>query len=359
MTIPDKTAAASFRARWLKTFGLPPRGWRAQLRRDAQLRPFAEASVLAELVVYLIGGLPATLAAAAPERARVAEAYGWLCFQAWQSGSHFPAFAENYAQFLREGLASDGIDASHCAVGDLLLDGLKASGSCGFQRLILSDPVLVRESEQSLLSGDFAAFLKAGVKYNEFEEKLGVPDGFSQDWRKLSAAFPMETSSKQILHRSLLPERHWVRDGGASFRTRAGRFQAALDLLCWKYCLWGVAGGQPLLLKPSVVFTPHGTQIFIPAYLSFDARRDLDFSLINKLHRARGVQRQGEGFSGARAATKLLRERAKAADRDARMLGLRGDKRYDYVAKQIGRIDSGDYRATRKLLGRTTETDAS
>jgi hypothetical protein len=34
-------------------------------------------------------------------------------------------------------------------------------------------------------------------------------------------------------------------------------------------------GDEPLLMKPSVVFTPFGTEIFIPGYISFDPKRDL------------------------------------------------------------------------------------
>ena len=55
-------------------------------------------------------------------------------------------------------------------------------------------------------------------------------------------------------------------------------------------------GDEPLLMKPSVVFTPLGTQIFIPGYLSLDAKRDLDFKRINTLHKARGLPRQGEDY---------------------------------------------------------------
>ncbi len=34
-------------------------------------------------------------------------------------------------------------------------------------------------------------------------------------------------------------------------------------------------GDEPLLMKLSVNITPHGTMIFIPAYWSFDAKRDV------------------------------------------------------------------------------------
>ena len=141
-----------------------------------------------------------------------------------------------------------------------------------------------------------------------------------------------------------------MRDGGAKFRTRAQRFQACFDLLCWKYCLWGVGRGRPLLLKPSVVVTPHGTQIFIPAYLSFDAKRDLNLGLITKLHRARGIARQGEKLSGGRMSLVAQRRIARAADREDRALKPRGNKRYAHICKRLGWLDHGDYRQVRRLL---------
>jgi hypothetical protein len=63
---------------------------------------------------------------------------------------------------------------------------------------------------------------------------------------------------------TLLVERNWERGPGAPFQTKAQRFQATFDLFCWKYYLWGMKGNKPFLMKPSVVFTPLGTQIFIP-----------------------------------------------------------------------------------------------
>ncbi|MEI6656632.1 MAG: hypothetical protein WCP45_17855 [Verrucomicrobiota bacterium] len=76
-----------------------------------------------------------------------------------------------------------------------------------------------------------------------------------------------------------------------------------LDFFCWEYYVWIIEDDQPKLLKDSVVFTPIGTQNSIPSYLSFDPKRDLDFGKVAKLHRARGVSRQGPGFQ--RAARRL------------------------------------------------------
>lgn len=104
------------------------------------------------------------------------------------------------------------------------------------------------------------------------------------------------------------------------------------------------------LLKASVVFTPLGTQIFIPGYLSFDPKRDLNFGKITKLHRARGVTRQGKGFSEGRQVTAKMKVLAKKADQEAREKGLKGDKRYAIICLKIGWLDTGDYRQVKRLL---------
>ncbi len=263
--------------------------------------------------------------------------------------SLFPAFAENYSDYVRWVART----RRPSAVADFITAVLVPAADrrfCGFQPVQPTDAALIRQSEQWLCEGTFEPFLKAREKYDEFAARLRTEPGFRRDWRALKKVFPRETAQKGILHRTLIPERNWVRDGGAKFKTRAQRFQAAFDLLCWKYCLWGVARGRPLLLKPSVVVTPHGTQIFIPAYLSFDAKRDLNLGLITRLHRARGQLRQGDRFMAARMENASLRRRAKAADALARKRGLKGDARYRFICQEIGLLDHGDYRQLRRLL---------
>jgi len=346
------------RSTWLERFGLPPDDWRSAAAGQAARLPFAEDGEILSSLEFLFGELPERLARSrSADYRRVAEAYGWLCFQAWQSASHFPAFAENYAEFLRVALRARRLPPEARVIAGLVFDGSGDGICCGFQRLALLDPALVRQSEVWLRDGSFEPFLKARSKYEEYERRLRTEPGFRRDWAALKRAFPRETSRPGILHRTLIPERNWVRDGGARFRTRAERFQAAFDLLCWKYCLWGVGRGWPLLLKPSVVVTPHGTQIFIPAYLSFDAKRDLDLGLITKLHRARGQPRQGERFAAARQNSVDQRASARAADREARAMKLKGDRRYAFICRRLGLLDHGDYRQLRRLLtGAKSET---
>ena len=51
--------------------------------------------------------------------------------------------------------------------------------------------------------------------------------------------------------------------------------QAVFDAFCMRWNLYGMQGDRPLVTKLSVNLTPHGTMIFIPAYWSFDYKRDV------------------------------------------------------------------------------------
>jgi hypothetical protein len=342
--------ADAFRSRWLNRLKLDGNDWRCAASAHIAQCPFISAEDVLPLLEFLLDDLPRRVAhSASADYRRVADAFGWLCFQAWQASSHFPAFAENYAGRLLVALKAKRLPADARLIADFVFAG-GIDGLCGFQRLALADPDSIRQSETWLRDGAFEPFLKARAKYDEYARRLSTEPEFRRDWRALKKIFPRETSRPGILHRTLVPERNWVRDGGAKFSSRRQRFQAAFDLLCWKYCLWGVARGRPLLLKPSVVLTPHGTQIFIPAYLSFDAKRDLNLGLITRLHRARGLQRQGEGFSVSRTERARSRKQARIADAEAHRRSLRGTRRYAFITQQLGLIDRGDYRTIRHLL---------
>jgi hypothetical protein len=107
---------------------------------------------------------------------------------------------------------------------------------------------------------------------------------------------------------------------------------------------------MPLLLKPSVVFTPLGTQIFVPGFLSFDAKRDLDLGLVSRLHRARGILRQGGKMSPGREELALRVKRARRLEAQAREQGLKGEARYRFVSEGLGMRAGADYRQIRFLL---------
>ena len=95
-------------------------------------------------------------------------------------------------------------------------------------------------------------------------------------------------------------------------------------------------GDKPLLQKLSVNVTPFGTMIFIPRYWSFDHNRDLRWRAVTRLHRARGVPRQGAKLSASQAERRKQAEVARKLVSQAMKLGMKGDKRSYWVMAKLG-----------------------
>jgi hypothetical protein len=343
-----------FKTEWLARFGLDSKTWRSVVVKHTAALPLITPTESRALVRALFTEIPALLAKRSDQTLHtLSQAFGWCCFSIWQCESAMPAFPENYAFYLLEQLRKPAgrVPKEATLLARLILGRTEImDGECGLNRLLLANPEIVRASERLMLHGGYDVYLNARIKYEEILETLNSSEEFRSDWNDLKQQFPHETRIKAIIHRSLLPERNWERGGGAKFKSRGEPFQALFDLFCWKYYLWGMKANVPLLMKPSVVFTPLGTQVFVPGYLSFDAKRDLNLSKIARLHRARGVPKQGPTYAANRKRRTHLRERSHAADREARSLGLKGDRRYEYIAKKLLLPLDCDFRQIRKLL---------
>ena len=345
-----------FRECWLKRLGLSATDWQAKAAIHVQGLPFLDKKEKRQAVEFihdLIETFPKKFAREkSQDTLRLIEAFGLACLAFWQCGSAFPSFPQNYAAFLHQQLrrAPSKRHKEATLLADLLLTATeKEGGGCGLNRLELANPEVICESERLILDGCFEDYIKTPTKYEEYKVRLHDHPDFASEWKSLKRQFPWLTRVSGVLHRSLIPERNWERGPGAQFRTKKQRFQAAFDLFCWKYYLWGMKGDEPLLLKPSVVVTPFGTQIFIPGYMSFDARRDLDFKRINQLHKARGVMRQGPAYSPGRIEAAQKKKRVKAAKTQAAHKGLKGEERMQYIGRKSGMRTHGDHRALRRL----------
>lgn len=341
----------SFAKRWRSRFGLSASDQTKAIKDALAERPFTAPADAVPLIRFLFEKLPKLLADADPKRLMLAEAFAWCCYAFWQCGSAFPSFPENYALFLKDALLSPKPGRAALTLAKMMLEFNAGEGRCGFNRLQLADADLIRQSETLVHEGKYEFYLRAQEKYDEYLFYLTNSEDFAAEWALLKEAFVI--IRKKMIRRTLMTERNWERGPGAEFTSAPEQFQALFDFFCWKYYLWGMDGDTPLLLKTSVVFTPYGTQLFIPGYLSFDPKRDLDFSKITRLHGARGVARQGPGFSIGRRELAGLKQRAKMAAAEAAQKKLKGDRRYQFICHSIGFRDGGDYRRLRKLLQKT------
>ena len=135
----------------------------------------------------------------------------------------------------------------------------------------------------------------------------------------------------------------------------ADRFHAVFDVFCQRWNLYGMQGDRPLLLKLTANLTPFGTMIFIPAYWSFDPKRDLNWRAITALHKARDVPKQGSKLSANQSAARLESVRARRLWKEAGARKLRGEARISWMRKKLGKDMRTDERQLRRILAKARD----
>lgn len=342
-----------FKTKWLKIFHLPAFDEERALNELNSL-PFSDERDF-PLIKFLFSELPQILDERRNEYVwNLANAYAYFCLNFWQARVAFVPFPETYAEILKEALESksDIFSPKIRAIVELTAD-TSSNGACGFNSFEFKNLESVKEAQEIVFKGKYEDFLSAvgRAKYDEFENKILSSEEFKRDWTLIKSLYPKETCVKGKLRRRLLNERAWTLDGGVSFNTQQSEFEAIFELFCWKYYLWAMDGDKPYIMKPSVNITPLGTQIFIPGYISYDAKRDFNHGKISRLHKAKGVQKQGLAFTESRTRLAALKKLALEAESEGRKNKLKGDKLLDFIARAIGRPDM-DFRSIRKLLER-------
>jgi hypothetical protein len=279
--------------------------------------------------------------------------FATIVSQVWQCRSLFPSSADHFAKLLgehleREGRASDNNGAKAPPFGETvppqlgdddirLLAQLLLSGGidgdadrCGFMPRRAKDPDVVIEAEFTARFEEDDPFLseQAGIKCEEYLTLL-EHSRFNEEWMALKRRFPELTKNRRSFLRSQLSEDFGYESSSNDDDSGELLFSALMDLLCWKYCLRGIRDDKPLLSKPEVRVTPYGTTLFIPAYLSVDLERDFDLSYVKRLHKARGLKRQGGGVSPGRDVSRKECIDAAEADDEARRTWGSSGKKYE------------------------------
>lgn len=201
--------------------------------------------------------------------------------------------------------------------------------------------------------GCYERLIKQSCKYEASEKELYDNPEFKREWAWIKGSFDVAKfrNSKGILRRRTVQERNF-RGSDWAFRwtKEKDRFQSVFDAFCHRWNLYGMEGEKPLLLKLSVNLTPHGTMIFIPSYWSFDRKRDLNWGEIMRLHRARGVERQGPKLSSSKQAKREDAELARRLWAAATRKGLRGEARTRQVMQQLKWHPQTDESKLKRLL---------
>jgi hypothetical protein len=179
---------------------------------------------------------------------------------------------------------------------------------------------------------------------------------FQADWDSIKADFDVTkfVDHNGIIRRRLVGERSMREDLAFRWRTREDRFRSVFDVFCQRWHLYGMQQGRPLLLKLTANVTPFGTMIFIPAYWSFDPKRDLNWRSITALHKARGVQKQGPKLGLNQEAMRSQAHRAAQLSRQAAALGLKGRARDLWMMERLHLDFRTDERQLRRILAKSS-----
>lgn len=159
-----------------------------------------------------------------------------------------------------------------------------------------------------------------------------------RQWERIKAAFDVQPyrDHKGVIRRTMSTERNLRPWFSVNMRRRGEVFQAAFDAFCVRWNLYGMQNDQPLPLKLAVNVTPYGTMIHIPAYWSFDPKRDNRWDAIASLHRVRVPGRQGNALAEVLAERMRMAEKLPGLDEEVLRRGLKGEKKHEFLCAGLG-----------------------
>jgi hypothetical protein len=234
----------------------------------------------------------------------------------------------------------------------LLIDLLPSTPSERTQRT-------VSEHEHSVQHGNYESLIRARHKYDQIESQLARDPTFQAQWSSIKGHFDVTkfADHKAIIRRRLVTERSMREHWPFRWTKTADRFHAVFDVFCQRWHLYGMRRDRPLFLKLTANLTPFGTMIFIPAYWSFDPKRDLNWRAITALHKARGVPKQGSKLSANQLAARLEGIHAAKLSREADARKLKGEARLSWMLKKLKKDLRTDERQLRRILAKSRDGD--
>jgi hypothetical protein len=206
--------------------------------------------------------------------------------------------------------------------------------------------------EFAVQQGQYERLVKSQHKFDEIEERLAKNRRFRGEWESIKREWDVTAFANRagVVRRRMVQERGFRSDWEFAWTNKRERFKFAFDAFCQRWDLYGMLGNQPLLMKLSVNLTPHGTMIFVPRYWSFDARRDLRWKAVSKLHRVHGAHRQGTKLIQNRRERQKEAESAKRLFATASAAGKRGAARHRFVMDGLGWHPGTDISRLQRLL---------
>jgi hypothetical protein len=203
---------------------------------------------------------------------------------------------------------------------------------------------VVAQHEHEVQRGQYEGLVTTTAKFDATETAAALDPALNREWLRIKELWDVHLycDHKGVIRRTLTTERNLRHSFSVNWKKRAERFQAVFDAFCLRWNLYGMQGDKPLLIKLSVNLTPHGTMVFIPAYWSFDSKRDA------RCGRATG-NRQQTGLTDGVAQRRAMADKLKSLDREATRLRLRGAKRHAFLCKALGFVEATDPKRITRL----------
>jgi hypothetical protein len=192
---------------------------------------------------------------------------------------------------------------------------------------------IVAQHELQVQTGAYENVVGSAAKYAQQEAALQADPEFQAQWSRIKAAFDLTpyVDHKGVIRRTMGTERNLRPTWSNRLPEPEASFQTAFDAFCLRWNLYGMLHDEPLLLKLAVNLTPFATMIVVPAYWSFDPKRDIRWGEIAKLHRARARERQGSALQEGKALRRKLALKLTKLDTEAARRGLRGEKKHSFL----------------------------
>ena len=196
----------------------------------------------------------------------------------------------------------------------------------------------VADHELHVQKGTYENLVKTQAKYSQNELAIRTNPELRRQWARIKAAFDVKAycDHKGVIRRTMSAERNLRPSFSVNVRRRDDVFHAAFDAFCLRWNLYGMEHDEPLPLKLAVNLTPFGTMIHIPAYWSFDPKRDIRWDAIASLHRVRVRGRQGNALAEGLAERRKAAEKLRRLDNEALRLGLKGEKKHAFLCAGLG-----------------------
>jgi len=196
----------------------------------------------------------------------------------------------------------------------------------------------VANHEHYVQKGTYENLVRTQAKYSQIELANHTDPELRRQWQRIKATFPVQNygDHKGVIRRTMSVERNLRPWPSANLHRRDDAFRATFDAFCLRWNLYGMQHDLPLLLKLAINITPYGTMVHIPAYWSFDHKRDIRWGAISKFHRTRVPGRQGAALAAGKAERMRAAAKLRRLDREVHQRGLKGEKKHEFLCAGLG-----------------------